>query len=107
MHADGSEAADPTLDRGELLERGGRIALAVGVVPWWRVLSSRAATDPRVRALAKELQGTVVGQGDPLYDQARLLYSTRFDSVKPLAVAYCESATDVAKSILWSRRHGI
>jgi len=98
---------DATFDRGELLGRAGKVALAAGVVPWWRVLSAQDATDPRVRALAKELQGTVVGQGDAAYDQARLLYSTRFDSVKPLAVAYCESATDVAKSILWSRRHGI
>src|SRR6266516_1699674 len=102
-----SEVFDATLDRGELLVRAGRVALAAGVVPWWRVLSSGEATDPRVRALAKELQGTVVGQGDASYGQARLLYSTRFDGIKPLAVAYCESPTDVAKSILWARRHGI
>jgi FAD/FMN-containing dehydrogenase len=83
------------------------VAVAAGVVPWWRLFSSAEATDPRVRALAKELQGSVVGQGDTRYDQARLLYSTRFDGIKPLAVAYCENATDVAKSILWARRHGI
>jgi len=107
MQAGESDGFDATLDRGQLLVHAGRLAVAAGVVPWWRVLSSGVATDPRVRALAKELQGTVVGRDDPHYDQARLLYSTRFDAVRPLAVAYCENANDVAKSILWARRHGI
>lgn len=83
------------------------MALAAGVVPWWRLFSSAGATDPRVRSLSKELQGAVVGQGDAGYDRARLLYSTRFDGIKPLAVAYCENGNDVSKSILWARRNGI
>jgi len=94
------------VDRGELLEQAGRLALA-GTMPWWRLFSSADTVDPRVRALARELTGTVIGRGQAGYDAARRLYSTRFDGIRPLAVAYCESATDVAKAIVWSRRHGI
>jgi FAD/FMN-containing dehydrogenase len=95
------------VDRGELLERAGRLALAAGAMPWWRLLSSAGAVDPRVRALARELTGTVIGRGQAGYETARRLYSTRFDGIRPLAVAYCESAADVAKAIRWSRQHGI
>src|SRR5690348_11264479 len=94
-------------DRRELLRRGGAFACAAGTTPWWRVLSASAAVDPRVRALAKDLTGRVIGRGQAGYDAARLLYSTRFDGVHPLAVAYCASATDVARAIGWARRNGI
>jgi hypothetical protein len=95
------------VDRRALLHRTGRLAVAAGTMPWWRLLSTAAAVDPRVRALARDLQGTVVGRGQPGYAVARRLYSTRFDGVRPLAVAYCENATDVAKAIRWSRQHAI
>ena len=95
------------VDRRELLTRTGKLALAAGTMPWWRLLSSAAAVDPRVRALAHQLQGDVVGRGQAGYAAARRLYSTRFDGVRPLAVAYCENATDVAKAIHWSRKNGI
>jgi FAD/FMN-containing dehydrogenase len=95
------------MNRTELLRRGGRLAVAAATIPWWRVGSANAAVDPRVRTLAKELTGTVIGRGQTGYDAARLLYSTRFDGVRPLAVAYCESAADVAKAIGWARRNGI
>jgi FAD/FMN-containing dehydrogenase len=90
-----------------LLSRTGRLAVAAGTMPWWRLLSSAAAVDPRVHELAHDLQGSVIGRGQPGYATARRLYSMRFDGIRPLAVAYCESATDVAKAIRWSRRHGI
>jgi FAD binding domain len=60
-----------------------------------------------VRALGRELHGDVVGRGAPGYAQARLLASRRYDAVKPLAIAFCETAGDVARCIAWSRRHGI
>src|SRR5438093_8283462 len=65
------------------------------------------AADPRVRALARELRGDVFGRGDPGYDAARVLYNTRFDGIKPLAVAFCKTPADVEKAIAWARRHGI
>jgi FAD/FMN-containing dehydrogenase len=95
------------LDRGELLRRAGRLALAAGGMPWWRVPAVAAAVAPSVHALASQLQGTVVARGQAGYDAARRLYSTRYDAVMPLAVAYCENASDVAKAIRWSTKHGV
>ena len=95
-------------DRQELLARAGRFAIAAAVpAPWWRLVGTGEDADPRVRALARELQGDVVGRGDRRYDAARVLFNTRFDGIKPLAVAFCETATDVEKAIAWARRHGI
>jgi hypothetical protein len=96
------------VDRRQLLERGGRYAVAAaGFAPWWRLVSSLPSADPRVNALARELRGGVLGRDDAGYDVARLLTSTRFDAVKPLAVAYCENAGDVARCVRWSKRHGV
>lgn len=93
--------------RAELLGRAGKVAVAAGTAPWWRLLSSADAVDPRVRALARELTGTVIGRGQAGYDAARRLYSTRFDGIRPFAVAYCENAADVTKAISWSRKHAV
>ena len=95
------------LDRRELVGRGGRYALAVGVVPWWRLLSSADAADKHVKELAGQLKGAVIGRTDAGYNAARRIFSTRFDSAKPLAVAYCENADDVAKAIRWANRYGV
>ena len=103
MPPEGSQA----LDRRTLLERGARVALGASVVPWWRLPDLFEASDPRVRALARELRGDVLGRGAAGYATGRLLRSTRFDSVKPLAVAYCESADDVARCIRWAGRNHV
>ncbi len=95
------------LDRRALVERAARAALAAGAAPWWRLPAASAAHDPRLRALARELRGTVVARGQPGYDAARRLYSPRFDAVRPLAVAFCEGAGDVARAIAWARRQGV
>ena len=95
------------MNRRQLLEQGGRYALAAGVAPWWRLVPSFASSDPRVTALARELQGDVLGRDDAGYNAARLLPSTRFDAVKPLAIALCETAGDVARCIRWSKRQGV
>jgi FAD/FMN-containing dehydrogenase len=102
----GLSAGEP-LDRRALVARAGALALAAGAGPWWRLPASSSAADPRVRALARELTGQVIGRGQAGYDAARRLYSTRFDSVRPLAVAYCEGAGDVARSIAWARRNHV
>src|SRR5262249_30641371 len=95
------------LDRRELLGRGGRAALGAAVAPWWRLLSAGDSSDKHVKELAQELQGTVIGRTDAGYDAARRIFSTRFDSAKPLAVAYCENADDVARAIRWATRYGV
>jgi FAD/FMN-containing dehydrogenase len=95
------------LDRRAFVERAGRLAAAASVAPWWRLPELLEAVDPRVRALDRELRGDVVGRGANGYDTARLLRNTRFDGIEPLAVAYCETAEDVARCVRWATRHGV
>ena len=105
LRGDGLTA--PGIDRRTLLERGARTALGVSLVPWWRLPELVEAGDPRVRALARELRGDVIGRGAPAYASARLLPSTRFDGIRPLAIARCESADDVARCLRWAARNEI
>jgi FAD/FMN-containing dehydrogenase len=95
------------LDRRELLVRAGRLSLVLSAAPRLSRFAPVDATDPRVRSLAGLLQGQVVGRGDAGYDVARLAYFSRFDSVLPLAVAYCISSRDVARAIRWARANKI
>jgi FAD/FMN-containing dehydrogenase len=95
------------VDRRTFVGRAGRAALASSLVPWWRLPQLLEDVDPRVRALDRELRGDVVGRGSAGYETARLLTNTRFDGLKPLAVAYCESADDVARCLRWAKKHGI
>jgi FAD/FMN-containing dehydrogenase len=95
------------VDRRTLLAGAGRAAVTASVVPWWRLPELLDQGDSRIRALARELRGDVVARGAAGYDTARLLRSTRFDAIRPLAVAYCESADDVARCIRWAERHDV
>jgi FAD/FMN-containing dehydrogenase len=94
------------LTRRQLLVRG--TALALGAVPFADALA-QAATAPSgiFRELDRSLRGDVVQRGAPGYNAARVLYDTRFDRVKPQAIAYCESLTDVQKTVRWARKHNV
>ncbi|TML25409.1 MAG: FAD-binding oxidoreductase [Actinobacteria bacterium] len=98
-----------SMTRRELLERTGRVALTAGVLPFAGPLAelARAAPPGIYGQLARTLQGDVVVPGDPAYGQARVLFDTRFDGVHPHAVVFCESLTDVERTITWARRHGL
>jgi FAD/FMN-containing dehydrogenase len=48
-----------------------------------------------------------VRPGSPGYDQARELFDPRFDHVRPQAVAYCETARDVATTVTFARDAGL
>lgn len=45
--------------------------------------------------LAHSMQGPLIRPDNPQYPVARQLFSTRFDTVLPAAIAYCASPTDV------------
>ena len=98
-----------SLTRRQLLERTGRLALAAGVFPLaGRVAELAWSAPPGIYGqLARTLQGDVVVPGDPAYTQAHVLYNTRFDAVHPHAVAFCESLTDVERTVRWARRHAV
>jgi FAD/FMN-containing dehydrogenase len=97
------------MTRRELLVRGARAALAAGAVPLAGRIVDLASerTAGIFDELARGLRGDVVRAGSAGYDQARLLFDTRFDSVKPRAVVFCESLADVQRTVRWARRHGV
>jgi len=58
-------------------------------------------------ALRVGLRDGLVRPGDPTYDAARVLYNTRFDGVRPQAVARCATAEDVRACIQFARTYRI
>ncbi|MHA5052339.1 FAD-binding oxidoreductase [Streptomyces sp. SD15] len=58
-------------------------------------------------ALAKDLDGALVRPGDSSWPSARQLYNTRFDSLKPTAVAYVAHAEDIRTTLAYARAHSI
>jgi len=96
--------------RRELLVRGGKYALvAAGTMPIaGRIVDlARAAATGIFDELAQAVRGAVVVRGDAAYDQARVLYNTRFDTYKPQAIVFCESLADVQRTVRWARKHRV
>ncbi|MGN9822055.1 FAD-binding oxidoreductase [Streptomyces sp. SD11] len=60
-----------------------------------------------LRALAKDLDGPLVRPGDADWAAARQLYNTRFDSLKPTAVAYVAGPDDIRTALAYARAHGV
>ncbi|MFK0116758.1 FAD-binding oxidoreductase [Streptomyces sp. NPDC090994] len=58
-------------------------------------------------ALARSLDGTLVRPGDADWEPARQLYNTRFDSLRPAAVAYAAHADDIRTALAYARAHGV
>ncbi|MDU8996301.1 MULTISPECIES: FAD-binding oxidoreductase [Streptomyces] len=58
-------------------------------------------------ALAKDLDGSLVRPGDRSWSTAHQLYNTRFDSLKPTAVAYVAHADDIRTTMAYARAHNI
>lgn len=88
------------MNRRELLQRTALVALPA----WTRTFD---AADPAVAALAHELDGDVVRPGTSGYAGARELWDSRFDTLRPRAIAYCANAADVQRTVRWGHTHGI
>ncbi|MFF0017819.1 FAD-binding oxidoreductase [Streptomyces sp. NPDC005374] len=69
--------------------------------------SATSATSASWTALAHGLDGTLVRPGDADWSTARKLYNTRFDSLKPAAVAYVANTDDIRTTLAYARAHGI
>ncbi|WP_343241901.1 FAD-binding protein, partial [Streptomyces sp. SID13588] len=54
-------------------------------------------------ALARGLDGKLVRPSDATYKTARQLYNTRFDALKPAAVAYVANETDIQECLAFAR----
>ncbi|CAM5440991.1 FAD-binding oxidoreductase OS=Streptomyces tendae OX=1932 GN=GUR47_25595 PE=3 SV=1 [Streptomyces tendae] len=69
--------------------------------------SGGAPTPATWAALAKSLDGPLVRPGDPTWKTARQLYNTRFDSLKPTAVAYAAHPDDIRTALSYARAHHV
>ncbi|MGW1724742.1 FAD-binding oxidoreductase [Streptomyces sp. NPDC002306] len=56
-------------------------------------------------ALAHDLDGILVRPGDAKWQTAHQLYNTRFDTLKPTAVAYVAHADDIRTTLAYARAH--
>jgi hypothetical protein len=61
----------------------------------------RAAAD--LKALAKDLDGTLTRPGQSAWAAARQLYNTRFDDLRPSAVAYAAGPDDLRTALAYAR----
>ena len=62
---------------------------------------------PNWDALSSSLRDGLVRSGDPTYDAARILYNTRFDGVRPQAIARCATVDDVRECVRFARLYRI
>ncbi|MDI3407447.1 FAD-binding oxidoreductase [Streptomyces sp. B-S-A6] len=67
--------------------------------------ASQRPTGPAWSAFAKGLDGELVRPGDADWASARQLYNTRFDALRPSAVAYPAHEDDVRTVLDFARRH--
>ncbi|MGW2491187.1 FAD-binding oxidoreductase [Streptomyces sp. NPDC001606] len=58
-------------------------------------------------ALARDLDGTLVRPGDTTWKTAHQLYNTRFDGLKPAAVAYVAHTDDIRTTLAYAKAHHI
>ncbi|MDO0927053.1 FAD-binding oxidoreductase [Streptomyces sp. TG1A-8] len=66
-----------------------------------------AAAAANWAALARDLDGTLVRPGDAAWRTAHQLYNTRFDDLKPAAVAYVAHTADVRTVLAYARAHRV
>ncbi|GAA3822583.1 FAD-binding oxidoreductase [Streptomyces chiangmaiensis] len=59
------------------------------------------------KALSKDLDGALLRPGDRAWTTAHQLYNTRFDSLKPAAVAYVAHADDIRTVLSYARAQGV
>src|SRR5436305_11610407 len=76
-------------------------------MPFADALARAAPPSGIFRELDRSLRGDVVQRGASGYDAARVVYDTRYDAVKPQAIAFCESVADVQKTVRWARKHNV
>jgi len=72
--------------------------------------SPRATVSARVpdwNALARTLKGELVRPSDPSYDGRRVLYNTRFDAIRPDAIARCATVDDVRECVAFAAFTGV
>lgn len=86
---------------------GGRTTPSATTSAPIRTTSASASAAANLKALAKDLDGTLVTPGQAKWAAARQLYNTRFDSLKPTAVAYVAHPDDIRTTLAYARAHHV
>ncbi|MFJ9420433.1 FAD-binding oxidoreductase [Streptomyces sp. NPDC101227] len=68
-------------------------------------VAKRQATQASWTALGKSLDGSLIQASDASYATARRLYNTRYDNLKPSAIAYAKHPADIAECLAFARRY--
>ncbi|MEV7087888.1 FAD-binding oxidoreductase [Streptomyces sp. NPDC093085] len=66
---------------------------------------SSAPSAPDWTALARTLDGELIRPGDAAYATARQLYNTRYDHLRPAALAYVAGEDDITECLAFARAH--
>ncbi|MEU6660352.1 FAD-binding oxidoreductase [Streptomyces sp. NPDC046821] len=72
-----------------------------------RNTSASARVPANLTALAQDLDGTLVTPGQAKWAAARQLYNTRFDNLKPAAVAYVAHPDDIRTTLAYAKAHHV
>ncbi|MEU1132260.1 FAD-binding oxidoreductase [Streptomyces sp. NPDC005900] len=70
-----------------------------------RTTSAASSSPATLKALARDLDGTLVRPGEAKWAAARQLYNTRFDDLSPTAVAYVAHEDDIRTALAYARAH--
>lgn len=98
------------IGRRTLLATGTGLAAAAAVgttVTTGTAAAARKAAKSDWTALGKGLAGGLVRPGDADYTAARRLYNTRFDGLRPAAIAYVAGTADISAALAFARRFSI
>jgi FAD/FMN-containing dehydrogenase len=79
---------------------------AVAVAPRRRSDGTAGVAAAQPALNPQGLPASVIFPDDPAYAEARLTFNTRY-SRYPAAIVVCSTASEIAKSIRWARRHEI
>jgi FAD/FMN-containing dehydrogenase len=62
---------------------------------------------PDLARFARELQGRLLVPGSGGYDSARVVFSTQYDDVRPLAIVEAAGADDVVRTVAFAQDQGL
>ncbi|MFF4566669.1 FAD-binding oxidoreductase [Streptomyces sp. NPDC001435] len=98
----GKSSAGPSTDTANVADSS-----ATSISSGTQAKTARAAAAANWAGLARDLDGPLVRPGDASWTTAHQLYNTRFDGLKPAAVAYVTHADDIRTTLAYAKAHGI
>ncbi|MGW3148477.1 FAD-binding oxidoreductase [Streptomyces sp. NPDC001177] len=98
----GDSTAGPSTDTANVADSS-----ATSISSGTQLKTAHAAAAANWAGLARDLDGPLLRPGDASWTTAHRLYNTRFDGLKPAAVAYVAHADDIGTTLAYAKAHGI